>query len=121
MKSVHPALSAILVVTCAWLSASAMRAHQAVPVDGTTSTSSPRAPQSSPEPGARFRSGVELVHVTATVVDGGSRFVRGLEASDFLVYEDDRPQAVTTFSNERAPVSLGIAIDTSSNRWTSTS
>src|SRR5260221_13756660 len=61
----------------------------------------------------RFKSGVELINVTATVSDASGRFVPGLHKEDFVVYEDDRPQTVTHFSAERVPVSLGIALDTS--------
>jgi Ca-activated chloride channel family protein len=61
----------------------------------------------------RFKSGVELINVTATVTDASGRFVPGLRQEDFLVYEDDQPQAVTHFSAERVPVSLGIVLDTS--------
>ena len=63
--------------------------------------------------GFRFRSGVELINVTATVSDSSGRFVSGLRKEDFVVYEDDQPQAVTHFNTERVPVSLGIALDTS--------
>src|SRR5262245_14380652 len=65
------------------------------------------------EQGFRFKSGVELINVTATVSDMNGRFVSGLRQEDFAVYEDDRPVAVTHFSAERVPVSLGIALDTS--------
>ena len=61
----------------------------------------------------RFRSGVELVNVTATVTDRRGRFVSGLEKDDFLVYEDDLLQEISYFSNQRVPVSLGIVLDTS--------
>jgi VWFA-related protein len=61
----------------------------------------------------RFKSGVELINVTATVSDFGGRFVSGLRSEDFAVYEDDQPVQVTHFSAERVPVSLGIALDTS--------
>ena len=61
----------------------------------------------------RFRTGIELVNVTATVTDSRGRFVSGLEKEDFLVYEDDELQQVSHFSNERVPVSLGIILDTS--------
>jgi VWFA-related protein len=63
--------------------------------------------------GFRFRSGVELINVTATVTDGDGRFVPGLRKEDFNVFEDGERQEVTHFSNERVPVSLGIALDTS--------
>ena len=63
--------------------------------------------------GFRFRSTAELVNVTATVTDASGRFVSGLRQQDFLVYEDGVLQNVSHFSNERVPVSLGIALDTS--------
>jgi Ca-activated chloride channel family protein len=62
---------------------------------------------------AQFKTGVELINVTATISDTGGRFVPGLRKEDFRVYEDDQLQAVTQFSAERVPVSLGIALDTS--------
>lgn len=63
--------------------------------------------------GFRFKSGVELINVTATVTDRSGRFASGLRKEDFLVYEDDKPVEVTHFSAERTPVSLGIVLDTS--------
>src|SRR4051812_13842136 len=65
------------------------------------------------EQGFRFKSGVELINVTATVTDASGRFVSGLHQDDFIVYEDDQPVTVTHFDAERVPVSLGIALDTS--------
>jgi VWFA-related protein len=61
----------------------------------------------------RFRSGVDLVNVTATVIDKNGRFVPGLRQEDFIVYEENELQEVTHFSNERVPVSLGLVLDTS--------
>jgi Ca-activated chloride channel family protein len=63
--------------------------------------------------GFTFRSGVELINVTATVTDDNGRFVSGLRKEDFTVYEDGERQEVTHFSNERVPVSLGILLDSS--------
>ena len=63
--------------------------------------------------GFKFRSGVELVNVTATVTDDTGRFVSGLEKEDFTVYDDGARQEVTYFSNDRVPVSLGILLDAS--------
>ena len=60
-----------------------------------------------------FKSGVDLINVTATVTDGEGRFVSGLRKEDFTIYEDGERQEITHFNNERAPVSLGIALDTS--------
>ena len=63
--------------------------------------------------GFRFRSGVELVNVTATVTDDTGRFVSNLRKEDFVVYDDGVQQDVTYFSNDRVPVSLGILLDAS--------
>jgi Ca-activated chloride channel family protein len=78
-----------------------------------TLSAEPQAPQSDPAANPRFKSGIELVTVTATVSDARGRFVPGLHQEDFVVYEDDAPQVINYFSAERVPVSLGIALDTS--------
>src|SRR5512140_3115631 len=61
-----------------------------------------------------YRTGVDLVHVTATVTDSRGHFVRGLNKDDFTVTEDGQAQPIVQFSSERAPVSIGFALDTSS-------
>jgi VWFA-related protein len=63
--------------------------------------------------GFKFKSGVELINVTATVTDRSGRFYGQLRKEDFLVYEDNKPVDVTHFSADRTPVSLGIVVDTS--------
>jgi Ca-activated chloride channel family protein len=71
--------------------------------------------------GFRFKSGVELINVTATVTDRSGRFVDRLRQEDFAVYEDNKLVEVTHFSADRTPVSLGIVVDTSgsmvSEKW----
>ena len=71
------------------------------------------AAQDADRPAFRFRTGVDLINVSATVTDRRGRFVSGLDKDDFAVYEDGVPQTLTHFSRERVPVSLGIALDTS--------
>lgn len=70
-------------------------------------------PRVAGQEGFRFKSGVDLINVNATVTDRAGRFVPNLKQSDFIVYEDDQPIEVTHFSAERVPVSLGIVLDTS--------
>jgi Ca-activated chloride channel homolog len=60
-----------------------------------------------------FRGGVETVEVTVTVVDAQGRIVTGVTKDDFIIYEDGQIQPITTFSDERAPVSLGVVLDVS--------
>lgn len=69
--------------------------------------------QQQEEKAFKFRTGVELINVTATVTDANGRFVPDLRREDFRVYQDDQPQQITHFSSERVPVSLGIILDTS--------
>lgn len=76
-------------------------------------TLSAQEPQESDSQGFRFRSGVQLINVTATVSDGRGHFVSGLRQEDFRVYEDGQPRPITHFTSERVPVSLGIILDTS--------
>ena len=68
------------------------------------------APQ---DDGFKFKSGVELVNVTATVSDDNGHFVTGLTKDDFNIFDDGEQQEIAQFSNERVPVSLGILLDTS--------
>ncbi len=78
-----------------------------------TATLGQQSPTQQEEEGFRFRTGVELINVTATVTDQSGRFVSGLTKDDFSVLEDGAVQTVTHFSADRVPVSLGIVLDTS--------
>ena len=46
----------------------------------------------------QFRAGVDLVHLDVSVLDNERRPVRGLTAADFEVFEDGKPQALSTFA-----------------------
>ena len=74
----------------------------------------PQQPPQQGEPQSfKFRTGVDLINVNATVSDQSGRFVSGLTKDDFRVFDDEQPQAITHFNAERVPVSLGIVLDTS--------
>jgi Ca-activated chloride channel homolog len=64
-----------------------------------------------------FRSGVDLTTVTATVLDSNGRLVAGLPATAFEVYEDGDKQTITSFTNERVPVSLAVLLDVSDSMF----
>jgi Ca-activated chloride channel family protein len=96
--------------TCRRLVVVAVLGVLAVSAHGQQPTTTPRPAQ---EDTYRFKSGIELINVTASVSDATGRFVSGLQKEDFLVYEDEQPVEVSQFSAERVPVSLGIALDTS--------
>ena len=58
---------------------------------------------------------VDVIQLTAVVTDGDGRFVSGLKAEDFKVYEDDKPQPLSNFAAENIPLELVVALDVSSS------
>src|SRR5580704_16057089 len=60
-----------------------------------------------------FRADSTLVLVPVSVTDPSNRYVIGLAKEDFRLFEDDVEQKVTHFSNEDAPLSIGLLVDTS--------
>jgi len=56
---------------------------------------------------------VDVVQVTATVTDESGHFVRGLTRQDFRLYEDGKPQSVTSFFSENVPTEMIVAVDVS--------
>ena len=65
-----------------------------------------------------FRSNTNLVVVPVTVTDRAGRFVRGLTADQFEVSDGGSRRAITQFSAERVPVSVGILLDISGSMAT---
>ncbi len=55
----------------------------------------------------------DLVNVTVTVTDTYGRFVTGLGKNAFSVFDEKTPQDILFFSDEDAPVSLGVVFDVS--------
>jgi len=100
--------------TCVWNAGPAIREHTfRIAVD--FSNGLPRMVRSVHTRGvdARESTGVSAVKVTATVKDGGGRFVSGLRAADFKVFEAEAPQVIAGFAAEKAEVTVALALDTS--------
>jgi Ca-activated chloride channel family protein len=55
----------------------------------------------------------DLVTLTVTVTDTYGRFVTGLNKNAFTITDDKDQQEITFFSDEDAPVSLGVVFDVS--------
>jgi VWFA-related protein len=72
-------------------------------------------PPSSPH--SFFQSRVDLVGVTATVINQDGGLVTGLSQEAFEVYEDGVRQSVTQFTNERVPVSVAVLLDVSDSMF----
>jgi Ca-activated chloride channel family protein len=47
------------------------------------------------------------------VVDANGRLIKGLTKDDFRIWEDGDEQAITQFTDQRVPVSLGVLLDAS--------
>jgi Ca-activated chloride channel homolog len=62
-----------------------------------------------------FRSGASLVSLNVTVMDGGARYVTGLQPGDFAVYEDGVKQDLRFFESTAVPVDLFVLLDTSAS------
>ncbi len=60
-----------------------------------------------------FRSDTNLVVIPVTVTDTLNRFVLGLQKGDFQLFEDGVEQNVAHFSDEDAPLSVGLVFDES--------
>jgi VWFA-related protein len=65
-----------------------------------------------------FKSGVDLVTVTATVRDRKGRLVKGLDATDFEVLDRGERRQISEFRAEATPVSLAILFDISGSMRT---
>jgi VWFA-related protein len=64
---------------------------------GAPSPASPGSPGSNDQQPPVFRTGTSTVRVDVTVTDRSGQPVRTLTADDFEVFEDDRPQRITSF------------------------
>lgn len=61
----------------------------------------------------RIQVQVEAVNLAVAVTDDRGRFVSGLEASDFEVFEDGVRQQLTFFAAEAAPLTIIVLLDAS--------
>ncbi|MGZ7101768.1 MAG: VWA domain-containing protein [Candidatus Angelobacter sp.] len=112
-------------------------AKPAAPAPGAATASKPATPanvppgqQSGQIPGSEigtvtktgdrytFRSQVNEVTLSATVLDARRHLVTNLSPTNFAVYEDNQPQKITSFKREDIPVSIGIVVDNSGSMRT---
>jgi Ca-activated chloride channel family protein len=88
-------------------------ASDAETTSATAKTPAPAArnPASSPV----FKAGIDLVGLNVVVTDKQSKFVTGLTADDFAVFEDGVQQDVSFFAAEQVPLDLALLLDTSAS------
>ena len=74
------------------------------------------AQQQKEPPAAQFGVSANEVIVPITVTDDKGRFVSNLEAKDFRILDEGRPQRIQFFSHDqRQPIVVGFLIDMSNN------
>lgn len=78
-------------------------------------TASPAATpsQQGTEVGEQVIVNTDLITLTVTVTDAYGRYVSGLDKKAFKVFEDKEEQEITNFSDDDAPVSVGVIFDVS--------
>ena len=76
---------------------------------------SPPAPSDVRPSSSVFRSGIDVVALNVVVTDPQQKFVNGLTAQDFAVFEDGVAQDVSFFSATHVPLDLAILLDTSAS------
>ena len=60
-----------------------------------------------------FRTGAYTVAVYTTVTDAGGRLVPDLDRDQFEVYDNGKPQTITTFANDIQPITVVMMLDRS--------
>lgn len=65
------------------------------------------------EPAATFKSGVDLVTVSAVVRDKDGRLVPSLQVQDFQLLDSGEPRTIAHFRAEETPVSIAVLFDVS--------
>src|SRR5689334_8670020 len=94
------------------------RAQQQTPRDRPDRDGQDQRPNA-PRPGGSdqgqmvLREYTSLVNLTVTVTDKHNRLVTGLEREHFEIFEDNIKQTIEFFTNEDAPLSVGIIFDVS--------
>ena len=65
------------------------------------------------QPVATFKSGVELVRVSAVVRDKKGRFVQNLTIRDFQIFDAGLPRQITEFRKDTGAISVALLFDVS--------
>lgn len=78
---------------------------------GAKPSPSPSEQPQRPKTDEPILTNTDLVSFNVTVTDGYGRFVSGLSKNAFAVYDDKEVQDITFFSDDDAPLSIGIVFD----------
>lgn len=116
-NSILFALVCCLVLACLALVAPAHRAQEKKAAPAAAQPS-PAQPSPTPQPGQQVDDTTvmvqtDLVTLTVTVTDNYGRFVSGLNKKHFTILDDKEEQVIEHFSDDDAPVTVGVIFDVS--------
>jgi len=84
------------------------------PASQPPATVLPTQAEAAQDPNFSISANVNLVNITATVLDERGTYVDGLKQEDFQILEDGVEQKISFFSHDRRiPVSVGVMVDIS--------
>jgi Ca-activated chloride channel family protein len=120
-KSTRTLVSFLLVVLAALLLPIGSSAQEKPPSDPQPSpkpAAEPQKPATEPQKTGKDLDGPiivnsDLVTFTVTVTDTYGRYVSGLNKNAFTVLDEKQPQDIAFFSDDDAPVSVGVIFDVS--------
>ena len=73
----------------------------------------PRGPAQEIVPDEVLKVKTTLVNVPVIVSDRNGRYIPGLQAKDFTLWQDRQPQAISFFAAEEEPLNVALLLDTS--------
>ena len=88
------------------------------PSTALTPRQGPDSKQAQKNPQDKLVINTKLVNLTVSVNDKLGRFVAGMSKEDFEIYDDYIKQDIAFFSDDDAPISLGIVYDVSGSMGT---
>ncbi|HEV7843883.1 MAG TPA: VWA domain-containing protein [Pyrinomonadaceae bacterium] len=113
-RALHIALvSCLALLLVATFSQSYSTAQQKKSADAQPQPTPPDQQQGTPTGDGPIIVNTDLVTLTVTVTDQYGRYVSGLQQNAFKVFDDKEEQEITYFSDDDAPISVGIVFDLS--------
>lgn len=106
-------IALLMVVVAAIVSSVATTRAQDKPQGNSTKPSASPSPKLGTELDGPVIVNTDLITLTVTVTDTYGRYVSGLSKNAFTVLEEKQPQEITYFSDDDAPVSVGVIFDVS--------
>jgi len=104
-------VSCLVLAVVALLTAHQTRAQQNPTTPAPSTTPAPKRPTAGND--EQIVINTDLITLTVTVTDAYGRYVSGLEKKHFTVFDDKVEQEIAFFSDDDAPVSVGVIFDVS--------